>query len=106
MMGNGLAAYTQGESRVHIHNISLDIVMGFVVERDVNRLNQLTSVSTIFALLKSFFSSQATLNSSFRVFQCSNTMIRIQRAFMYGVESTEYGVQSMDTLYCIRTPKR
>lgn len=55
MMGNGLAAYTQGESRVHIHNISLDIVMGFVVERDVNRLKQLTCVSIIFALLKVFF---------------------------------------------------
>lgn len=42
---------------IYKHNISLDIVMGFVVERDVNCLHQLPSVPIIFALLESFFSS-------------------------------------------------
>lgn len=40
---------------LHIHNIPwIYIVMGFVVERDVNRLNHSTSVSIIFSLLESF----------------------------------------------------
>lgn len=46
---------------IYIHNISLDIVMGFVVERDVNRLHQLTSVSIIFALLESVFPPEPRL---------------------------------------------